>query len=91
MSFLVGCPPQHKQVMEKVLRDSLLQIRAAGKKEQLKTPTLRMDDSSCSCYRPISRPPSEKNIVKECLGKPNMFALESGNNRPGGGFSTARY
>lgn len=50
-----------------------------------------MDDFSCSCYRFILRLFLEKNIVKECLGKFNMFVLEFGNNRFGGGFLIVRY
>lgn len=86
MFILVGCPPQQRQVMEKFPRDSLIQISALCKKEQLITSALGLDASSYSCYRSTSMPPKQ-NTVKECLGKPHTHAQELGNNRPGAIFS----
>lgn len=90
-SFLVGCPPQQRQVMEKVLKDSLIWSREVCKKKQLKTSTLGLDASSWGCYRPPSMPPSKQNIVKEGLEKPSVYVLQLGNKGPGAGFSTVYY
>lgn len=41
---------------------------------------------------PTSKLPSELNTVKECLRKPNVYALEfENNNVPGANFSAAFY
>lgn len=63
-------------------------VKAVCKKKQLKTSTLGLNASSCGCYRPISKPPSKQNIVKQCLEKPSVYALQLGDNGPGAGFST---